>query len=174
MEGQSRKSSFSKEDLIQSGAGKLFGEGTPRLPNGNMLMVDRVTSIESDGGEFGKGSLVAEFDINPNLWFFDCHFTEDPVMPGCLGLDALWQLTGFFMTWAGCKGKGRALGSGLVKFTGQILPTAKVVTYRLDFKRLIKRKLSMAIANGTVSVDGRVIYTAEDLKVGVFLSTDNF
>lgn len=174
MEVQNRKSSYTKEDLILCGDGKLFGGESARLPNGNMLMVDRVTSIKNSGGEFGKGSLTAELDINPELWFFDCHFTKDPVMPGCLGLDALWQLCGFFMAWSGCTGKGRALGSGLVKFTGQILPTAKVVTYRLDFKRLIMRKLNMAIANGTVSVDGRVIYTAEDLKVGVFLSTDNF
>lgn len=137
-------------------------------------MVDRVTSIENEGGEFGKGQLTAELDISPDLWFFDCHFRDDPVMPGCLGLDALWQLCGFFMAWSGCKGKGRALGAGLVKFTGQVLPSAKRVTYRLDFKRLVQRKLSMVIANGTVSVDGRLIYTAEDLKVGMFLSTDNF
>jgi 3-hydroxyacyl-[acyl-carrier protein] dehydratase/trans-2-decenoyl-[acyl-carrier protein] isomerase len=174
MELQSRKSSYTKEDLVLCGDGKLFGGESARLPNGNMLMIDRVTSIENSGGEFGKGFLTAELDIDPKLWFFDCHFTKDPVMPGCLGLDALWQLCGFFMAWSGCKGKGRALGSGLVKFTGQVLPTAKLVTYKLDFKRLIMRRLNMAIANGTVSVDGRVIYTAEDLKVGVFLSTDNF
>lgn len=174
MDVPNKKDSYSKEDLLLSGQGKLFGEGTPRLPNGNMLMVDRVTSISEEGGEFGKGSLTAEFDINPKLWFFDCHFTEDPVMPGCLGLDALWQLAGFYMTWSGCKGKGRALGSGLVKFTGQILPTAKLVTYKVEVKRLVMRKLSMIIANGSVFVDGRLIYTAEDLKVGVFLSTDNF
>lgn len=152
----------------------MFGGETARLPRGNMLMVDRVTSIENEGGEFGKGQLTAELDISPDLWFFDCHFRDDPVMPGCLGLDALWQLCGFFMAWSGCKGKGRALGAGLVKFTGQVLPSAKRVTYRLDFKRLVQRKLSMVIANGTVSVDGRLIYTAEDLKVGMFLSTDNF
>lgn len=152
----------------------MFGGETARLPRGNMLMVDRVTSIDNEGGEFGKGQLTAELDISPDLWFFDCHFRDDPVMPGCLGLDALWQLCGFFMAWSGCKGKGRALGAGLVKFTGQVLPSAKRVTYRLDFKRLVQRKLSMVIANGTVSVDGRLIYTAEDLKVGMFLSTDNF
>ena len=169
-----QKGFYSKEELIRCGEGRLFGEETARLPRGNMLMVDRVTAIESDGGEFGKGLLTAEFDISPDLWFFDCHFRDDPVMPGCLGLDALWQLCGFFMAWSGCKGKGRALGAGLVKFTGQILPDAEVVSYRLDFKRLVQRKLSMVIANGSVSVDGRLIYTAEDLKVGMFLSTDNF
>jgi 3-hydroxyacyl-[acyl-carrier protein] dehydratase/trans-2-decenoyl-[acyl-carrier protein] isomerase len=115
-----------------------------------------------------------ELDINPGLWFFACHFDEDPVMPGCLGLDALWQLCGFFLSWSGCKGKGRALGAGKVKFTGQILPTAKKVTYTLDMKRVIARRLSMVIADGTVAVDGRVIYTADDLKVGLFLSTDSF
>lgn len=169
-----KKDFYSKEDLVRCGEGQLFGGETARLPRGNMLMVDRVTSIENEGGEFGKGQLTAELDISPDLWFFDCHFRDDPVMPGCLGLDALWQLCGFFMAWSGCKGKGRALGAGLVKFTGQVLPSAKRVTYRLDFKRLVQRKLSMVIANGTVSVDGRLIYTAEDLKVGMFLSTDNF
>ena len=174
MDTMNRKDSYSQEDLILCGDGKLFGDDTARLPNGNMLMVDRVVNIEEDGGEFGKGSLTAEFDINPKLWFFDCHFSKDPVMPGCLGLDALWQLCGFFMAWSGCKGRGRALGTGLVKFTGQILPTSKIVTYKLEFKRLVKRKLSMVIANGKVLVDGRLIYTAEDLKVGMFLSTENF
>lgn len=169
-----KKDFYSKEDLVLCGEGQLFGGETARLPRGNMLMVDRVTSIDNEGGEFGKGQLTAELDISPDLWFFDCHFRDDPVMPGCLGLDALWQLCGFFMAWSGCKGKGRALGAGLVKFTGQVLPSAKRVTYRLDFKRLVQRKLSMVIANGTVSVDGRLIYTAEDLKVGMFLSTDNF
>jgi len=159
---------------VLCGDGRLFGEETSRLPNGNMLMVDRVVSIDADGGAFRKGSLKAEFDIRPDLWFFDCHFTGDPVMPGCLGLDALWQLCGFFMAWSGCKGKGRALGAGTVKFTGQILPTAKRVTYELDFKRLVKRKLNMAIADGRVYVDGRLIYTADDLKVGMFASTDSF
>ena len=174
MDDSNKKDFYTREDLVLCGEGQLFGEETARLPRGNMLMVDRVTGIDDKGGEFGKGSLTAEFDINPKLWFFDCHFGGDPVMPGCLGLDALWQLCGFFMAWSGCKGKGRALGSGLVKFTGQILPTAKLVTYKLEFKRLINRKLSMAIANGKVLVDGRLIYTAEDLKVGMFLSTENF
>ena len=174
MGASDQKGFFTREDLVQCGEGHLFGSDTAKLPRGNMLMVDRVTSISGEGGEFGKGELNAEFDISPDLWFFDCHFRDDPVMPGCLGLDALWQLCGFFMAWSGCKGKGRALGAGLVKFTGQILPSAKLVSYHLDFKRLVQRKLSMVIANGTVSVDGRLIYVAEDLKVGMFLSTDNF
>lgn len=174
MAHQNIKGSYTKEDLILCSNGKLFGPATARLPSGNMLMVDRITSITSEGGEYGKGQLEAELDINPDLWFFACHFQDDPVMPGCLGLDALWQLCGFFLSWSGCEGKGRALGSGTVKFTGQILPTASKVTYKLNIKRIIARKLSMVIADGTVSVDGRVIYTADDLKVGLFLSTDNF
>jgi len=137
-------------------------------------MFDRIIDINDTGGSNGKGEIKAELDIRPDLWFFGCHFIEDPVMPGCLGLDALWQLCGFFLSWSGCKGKGRALGAGNVKFTGQILPTAKKVTYTLNIKRLIARKLSMVIADGTVSVDGRVIYTADDLRVGLFLSTDSF
>ena len=137
-------------------------------------MFDRITEISSEGGIRDKGFIEAQLDINPDLWFFGCHFVDDPVMPGCLGLDALWQLCGFFLSWSGCKGKGRALGAGKVKFTGQVLPTAKKVIYNLNVKRLIARKLSMIIADGTVSVDGRTIYTAEDLRVGLFLSTDNF
>ena len=171
---QDRKSAYTREDLVLCGTGDLFGADTGRLPKDNMLMIDRIVDINPDGGEYGKGSIVAELDINPGLWFFDCHFDEDPVMPGCLGLDALWQLCGFFLSWSGCKGKGRALGVGGVKFTGQILPTAKKVTYELVMKRVILRRLSMVIADGTVAVDGRVIYTAEDLKVGLFLSTDSF
>lgn len=173
MEESPVKSSYSNEDLVACGHGKLFSSDSARLPTGNMLMVDRITHI-GDGGSYGKGTLTAELDIRPDLWFFGCHFEGDPVMPGCLGLDALWQLCGFFMAWSGCRGKGRALGAGLVKFTGQVLPTAKKVSYELNFKRLIKRKLSMAIADGTMSVDGRVIYTAKDLKVGIFESTDGF
>ena len=168
------KSSYSKEELVLCGSGGLFGMDTGRLPSGNMLMVDRIIDINNSGGTHGKGEVTAELDIRPDLWFFGCHFDGDPVMPGCLGLDSLWQLCGFFLSWSGWKGKGRALGSGEVKFTGQILPTAKKVVYKLDIKRLIARKLSMVIADGTVAVDGRVIYTATDLKVGLFLSTDNF
>jgi len=136
--------------------------------------MNRITRIANTGGEYGKGEIVAELDITPDLWFFDCHFPGDPVMPGCLGLDAMWQLVGFFLAWDGNLGRGRALGAGEVKFTGQILPTAKKVTYKLDLKRVIARKLVLAIADGSVSVDGREIYTAKDLRVGLFTSTDDF
>ena len=163
------QNSFTKKDLIASGNGSLFGEGFAQLPKDNMLMVDRVIEINSDGGSHGKGEIIAEMDINPDLWFFDCHFQGDPVMPGCLGLDAMWQLVGFFLSWRGNKGRGRALGAGEIKFTGQVLPEASKVTYRLELKRLIERKLVMGIADGTVAVDGKVIYTAKDLKVGLFL-----
>lgn len=168
------KNSYTRSDLELCGNGDLFGPETGKLPTGNMLMFDRIIEIDKEGGSEGKGSIVAELDVRPDLWFFDCHFVDDPVMPGCLGLDALWQLCGFFLSWSGCKGKGRALGAGLVKFTGQILPTAKKVTFALSMKRVITRRLSMVIADGTVSVDGRIIYTANDLRVGLFLSTDSF
>jgi 3-hydroxyacyl-[acyl-carrier protein] dehydratase/trans-2-decenoyl-[acyl-carrier protein] isomerase len=171
---ENKKNAYSRAELEQCGNGKLFGPATAKLPTGNMLMFDRITEIKGDGGAYGKGLIEAELDIRPDLWFFGVHFIDDPVMPGCLGLDALWQLCGFFLAWSGCEGKGRALGAGKVKFTGQVLPTAGKVTYHLDIKRLIARKLSMVIANGTMAVDGRIIYTAEDLKVGLFLSTDNF
>ena len=167
-------SSFEKDELVKCGHGEMFGEGNAQLPVGNMLMIDRITNITVDGGEFGKGEIIAELDINPDLWFFDCHFPGDPVMPGCLGLDAMWQLVGFFLGWKGNKGRGRALGSGEVKFTGQILPTAKKVTFRITLKRVIERKLVMGIADGSVCVDGREIYTATDLRVGLFTSTENF
>jgi 3-hydroxyacyl-[acyl-carrier protein] dehydratase/trans-2-decenoyl-[acyl-carrier protein] isomerase len=137
-------------------------------------MLDRITTINSDGGEFGKGEIVAELDINPDLWFFDCHFPSDPVMPGCLGLDAMWQLVGFYLGWRGNPGRGRALGSGEVKFFGQVLPTAKKVTYRITMKRVIERKLVMGIADGSLRVDDKEIYTAKDLKVGLFTSTESF
>jgi 3-hydroxyacyl-[acyl-carrier protein] dehydratase/trans-2-decenoyl-[acyl-carrier protein] isomerase len=154
--------------------GDLFGPGNAKLPIDNMLMLDRITEINSDGGKAGKGLILAELDINEDLWFFDCHFPGDPVMPGCLGLDAMWQLVGFFLGWRGNPGRGRALGSGEVKFTGQILPTSKLVTYKIEMKRVIERKLVMGIADGSVCVDGREIYTATDLRVGLFQSTDNF
>ena len=168
------RASYSREDLELCGHGKLFGPRTARLPTDNMLMVDRIPEINADGGKHGNGLLRAELDIKPDLWFFDCHFKEDPVMPGCLGLDAMWQLVGFFLAWSGCTGKGRALGVGSVKFTGQVLPTAGIVTYEIHIRRIINRRLAMAIADGTLSVDGRQIYTADELKVGLFQSTDNF
>jgi 3-hydroxyacyl-[acyl-carrier protein] dehydratase/trans-2-decenoyl-[acyl-carrier protein] isomerase len=133
-----------------------------------MLMLDRILHIAADDGEHGKGSIIAELDINPDLWFFDCHFPGDPVMPGCLGLDAMWQLVGFFLGWKGNPGKGRALGAGEIKFTGQVTPDAKLVSYHLDLKRVIERKLVMGIADGYMKVDGEVIYTAKDLRVGLF------
>jgi len=169
-----QKNAYEKEDLIKAGTGEMFGEGNSQLPSDNMLMMDRILKINSDGGEHGKGEIVAELDISPDLWFFDCHFKGDPVMPGCLGLDAMWQLVGFYLAWSGGPGRGRALGVGEVKFTGQVLPTAKKVTYKITFKRVIKRKLFMGIADGTVAVDGKVIYTAKDLKVGLFTDTSAF
>ena len=168
------KNSFTREELLSCSTGELFGPGNSQLPAPNMLMMDRITTITEEGGENGKGYIEAELDITPDLWFFECHFPGDPVMPGCLGLDAMWQLVGFFLGWSGGPGKGRALGVGEVKFTGQILPTAKKVTYRIDFKRVIKRKLFMGMADGSVAVDGRVIYTAKDLKVGLFQDTSSF
>ena len=169
-----KPSSFNREELLQCGHGEMFGPGNAQLPVDNMLMVDRILSITEDGGQFGKGEIRAELDIRPDLWFFDCHFPGDPVMPGCLGLDAMWQMVGFFLGWKGNKGRGRALGSGEVKFFGQVLPSAKKVTYHLELKRVIERKLVMGIADGSLSVDGREIYTAKDLRVGLFTSTDSF
>lgn len=168
------KSSYEREELIACGQGEMFGPGNAQLPVPNMLMLDRIVRITHEGGGFGKGEIIAELDIHPDLWFFGCHFPGDPVMPGCLGLDAMWQLVGFYLAWRGNPGRGRALGSGEVKFTGQILPTAKKVTYHIHLKRLIERKLVMGIADGTVSVDGKEIYFAKDLRVGLFTNTDNF
>ena len=168
------QSSFTKDELVACGNGQLFGAGNAQLPTDNMLMLDRITHISSESGEYGKGEIIAELDIHPDLWFFSCHFPGDPVMPGCLGLDAMWQLVGFFLGWRGNPGKGRALGSGEVKFIGQILPTASKVVYKISLKRVIERKLVMGIADGSVSVDGREIYTAKDLRVGLFQSTESF
>lgn len=169
-----RQSSFSYEELIKCSQGEIFGEGNARLPAPPMLMMNRIVEINADGGEFGKGQMIAELDIKPELWFFECHFPTDPVMPGCLGLDAMWQLIGFYLGWLGNPGRGRALGSGEVKFFGQVLPTAKKVTYKIDMSRVIQRKLVMGVGNATMEVDGREIYSAKDLKVGLFTSTENF
>lgn len=166
--------SFTREELLKSGRGELYGPDNAQLPLPPMLMMDRIIKITDEGGKYGKGEIIAELDITPELWFFDCHFQGDPVMPGCLGLDAMWQLIGFWLCWAGGPGKGRALGCGEVKFTGQVLPTAKKVTYKLDLKRVIMRKLVMGIADASMEVDGKVIYQASDLKVGLFTSTQDF
>ncbi|TVO75248.1 3-hydroxyacyl-[acyl-carrier-protein] dehydratase FabA [Sedimenticola selenatireducens] len=169
-----KEQSFTKDELLECGHGRMFGEGNAQLPTPNMLMMDRITRIADEGGAYGKGEILAELDITPDLWFFDCHFPGDPVMPGCLGLDAMWQAVGFYLAWLGNPGHGRALGVGEVKFTGQVLPTAKKVTYQIDLKRVITRRLVMGVADAVMKVDGREIYTAKDLRVGLFVSTDNF
>ena len=170
----SRPSAFSYEELLACANGDMFGPGNAQLPSPNMLMVDRITTINADGGNYKKGKILAELDINPDLWFFHCHFPGDPVMPGCLGLDAMWQLVGFYLAWRDNPGKGRALGVGEVKFSGQVLPTAKKVTYAIDIKRMITRNVVLGIADGVMSIDGREIYHAKDLRVGLFTSTENF
>ena len=169
-----RKSSYSKEELMGAATGVMFGKENGKLPQPPMLMVDRITHISEEGGNFGRGEIIAELDIDPELWFFKCHFMNDPVMPGCLGLDAMWQLVGFHLGWLGYQGRGRALGSGEVKFFGQVLPTAKKVTYTIHIKRTMNRALTLGIADGSVAVDGREIYSAEGLRVGLFTSTDSF
>lgn len=169
-----KQNSFSYEELLQCGRGEMFGPGNAQLPMPPMLMFDRIVSITEKGGSADKGQIIAELDVNPDLWFFDCHFPGDPVMPGCLGLDAMWQLIGFFLGWLGGPGRGRALGSGEVKFTGQVTPKNNKVIYRIDMKRVIMRKLVMGIGNGVMEVDGREIYAAKDLRVGLFTSTENF
>jgi 3-hydroxyacyl-[acyl-carrier protein] dehydratase/trans-2-decenoyl-[acyl-carrier protein] isomerase len=163
-----RPTSFSYEDLLACGRGDLFGEGNAQLPLPPMLMFDRISEISEQGGPHGKGMIRAELDVKPDLWFFACHFKGDPVMPGCLGLDALWQMLGFFLGWLGAPGKGRALGMGEVKFSGQVLPTVKKIVYGIDIKRVMRSKLVLGIADGWLSADGEVIYRASDLKVGLF------
>ena len=164
----SNQSSYTYEELLQCGHGEMFGPGNAQLPTPNMLMMSRITHISNEGGKYGKGEIIAELDITPDLWFFDCHFPGDPVMPGCLGLDAMWQLVGFFLAWDGNPGRGRALGSGEVKFTGQVGPKAKLITYLIDIKRVVRRQVALAFADGTLKVDGTPVYEAKGLRVGVF------
>ncbi len=169
-----KKNSYTREELLACARGDLFGEENAQLPLPPMLMVDRIISITENGGKYGKGQITAELDIRPDLWFFNCHFNNDPVMPGCLGLDAMWQLIGFFLGWMGAPGRGRALGAGEVKFSGQVTPGNRKITYHIDMKRVILRKLVMGVANARMEVDGREIYTAKDLRVGLFKSTEGF
>lgn len=163
-----QKNSYTYEDLLDCGHGKLFGPKNARLPLPPMLMFDRITHISNEGGRYGKGEIIAEMDVRDDLWFFDCHFETDPVMPGCLGLDAMWQLIGFYLGWSGGPGRGRALSAGEVKFSGMVLNDAKLLTYRIDIRKTILRKLVMGIGDATMEVDGRQIYTAADLRVGLF------
>ena len=164
-----KKSAYSYDDLIKCGNGELFGPGNAKLPLPPMLMFDRITEIGENGGTFKKGILRAELDIKNELWFFDCHFKEDPVMPGCLGLDAMWQLVGFYLGWLGNPGRGRALGVSTVKFTGEVLKNVKLATYEIDMKRiLVKEGTTVGLANGILKADDKRIYSAENLKVGLF------
>ena len=164
-----QKISYNYEELISCGEGKLFGEGNAKLPLPPMLMFDRITEIREDTGEFKKGFIKAELDIKDNLWFFACHFQKDPVMPGCLGLDAMWQLVGFYLGWLGNPGRGRALGVNAVKFTGEVLKNVKKAVYEINMKRvLIKEGTTVGLANGILLADGKKIYTTENLKVGLF------
>jgi len=165
-----RKSQFLYDDLLACGRGELFGPGNAQLPLPPMLMFDRITQVSETGGEHGKGLITAEFDIRPDLWFFPCHFQGDPVMPGCLGVDALWQMLGFFLGWLGAPGRGRALGVGEVKFTGMVTPAVKKVEYIVNLRRVILRKLNLGIGDGLLKADGETIYTATDLRVGLFQS----
>ena len=167
-----QQSSYQQADLLACGYGQMFGDGNAQLPLPPMLMFDRITHISDKGGAYGRGEVIAELDINPELWFFTCHFEGDPVMPGCLGVDALWQLVGFFLGWKGGPGHGRALGSGEIRFTGQVTPDCKLVRYQLSLKRVVMRKLFMGIADGQVEADGKIIYTGKDLRVGLFVNTE--
>ena len=166
-----RRSSYDYEDLLACGRGELFGPGNAQLPLPPMLMFDRIPAISEEGGEYGKGHVRAELDVNPDLWFFSCHFKGDPVMPGCLGLDALWQMVGFFLGWLGAPGRGRALGVGEVKFSGQVLPSVKRVEYGVELRRVVRAKLTLGIANGWLKADGDLIYQAQDLRVGLFTAS---
>ena len=168
-----QQSTFSYEELLACGRGELFGPGNAQLPLPPMLMFDRITSITADGGAYGKGEVIAELDIKPDLWFFPCHFQGDPVMPGCLGLDALWQMVGFFLGWSGAPGHGRALGVGEVKFTEQVQPSASLVSYVVDIKRVMSRKITLGIADGKMLVDGTVAYVAEGMKVTLFTEDED-
>ncbi len=172
MSNVSHKNSFSTEDLLTCARGEMFGPGNAQLPAPPMLMMDRIVQIDATGGAYGKGQVIAELDIDPEQWFFGCHFIGDPVMPGCLGLDAMWQLVGFFLGWSGAPGRGRALGVGEVKFSGQVTPGGKKVTYRIDLKRVIIRKLVMGVGDGVMEIDGKPIYEAKDLRVGLFDAKD--
>jgi 3-hydroxyacyl-[acyl-carrier protein] dehydratase / trans-2-decenoyl-[acyl-carrier protein] isomerase len=169
-----KQHSYTREELLQCGRGELFGPGNAQLPLPPMLMFDRITKINADGGAYDKGEIAAELDVNSDLWFFSCHFQNDSVMPGCLGLDAMWQMVGFYLGWMGGKGRGRALGVGEVKFRGQVLPHNSLVSYQINLKRVIMRKLVMGIADATMACDGKIIYEAADLRVGLFTSTDDF
>lgn len=168
-----RPSSFDHQQLLSCARGEMFGPGNARLPAPPMLMFDRITHIAEEGGSYGKGLIVAEFDVHPDLWFFACHFEGDPVMPGCLGLDAMWQLTGFYLPWLGEPGRGRALGVGEVKFSGQVLPNAKIVRYEIHVRRILRGKLALVIADGQTYVDDTLIYEAKNLRVGLFQSTES-
>jgi len=165
-----RQNSYERAELLACGRGQMFGDGNAQLPLPPMLMFDRITHISDKGGAYGRGEVIAELDIEPQQWFFTCHFKGDPVMPGCLGVDALWQLVGFFLGWKGGAGHGRALGSGEIRFTGQVTPDCKIVRYQLSLKRVVMRKIVMGIADGQVEADGKVIYTGKDLRVGLFVN----